>query len=84
MKVAGKSNVPRWGQQSIVGSSISLENKAREAHGPKQLAQQVNDPSLGSEDVTGQSPPITVQLRELGRDFKWDIREIDEALNDSP
>ena len=84
MKVVGRSNVPRWGQQSIVGSSISPKNKAREAHGPEQLPQQVNDPSLGSEDVTGQSPPITMQLSESRRDFKRDIREIDEALNDSP
>ena len=64
VKVAGRSNVPRWGQQSNAGNLVSPENQARKAPDPKQLAQQVNAPSLGSEEVTEQPPPIMVQLRE--------------------
>ena len=84
MKVAGRSNVPRWGQQSNAGNLVSPENQASKAPDPEQLAQQVNAPSLGSEEVTEQPPPITVQLREPERDFEWDIREIDSTLHNSP
>ena len=76
--------MPRWGQQSNVGNSVSSENQAREDSGSEQLAQQVNAPSLGSEEVTEQPPLITVQLRVPERDFERDICEIDAALHNSP
>ncbi|GMY20791.1 pentatricopeptide repeat-containing protein At1g08070, chloroplastic-like [Fagus crenata] len=87
VKVTGRSNVPRWGQKSNAGNSVSSENQVYEDSGPEQLPQQVNDTGLGSEEseeVMEQSPSIKVHLSESNRDFERDLREIDAALHDSP
>ncbi len=80
IKVEGRSNVPRWGQQPSVVTPISSKVQNREAHVPDHLQQRLNDPILGSEEITDQSPPIIGKSCESGRDLERDIREIDEAL----
>ena len=87
MKVAGRSNVPRWGQKSDASNSVSSENKAYEDSSPEQQPQKINATGLGGEEsgeVMEQSPSIKVHSCEPNRDFERDIREIDEALHDSP
>ncbi|GMY05404.1 pentatricopeptide repeat-containing protein At1g08070, chloroplastic-like [Fagus crenata] len=83
IKVAGRSNVPRWGHQPPVVTPVSPKIPNREAQVPDQLAQRVNEPNLGSEEITNQSPPIIVKSRDSGRDLDRDIREIDKALHGS-
>ena len=65
IKVAGRSNVPRWGHQPPVVTSVSPEIPSREAPGSDQLAKWVNDTNLGSEEITDQSPPIIEKLTKL-------------------
>jgi hypothetical protein len=87
VKVAGRSNVPRWGQKSEASNSVSSENKAYEDSGLEQQTQKIKATGLGSEEsgeVMEQSPSIKVHSCEPNRDFERDIREIDEALHDSP
>ena len=67
VKVAGRSNVPRWGQKSNASNLVLSENQVYEDSGPEQLPQQVNATGLGSEEseeAMEQSPSIKVHLSE--------------------
>jgi hypothetical protein len=73
VKVAGRSNVPRWGQQLHGGSRVSPEFSENAVHG----SAGVNEPVLEREDIRDSLPP----LRESGKDFEKELSEIDEILN---
>jgi hypothetical protein len=73
VKVAGRSNVPQWGQQMYGGSKVSPEFSENTVHG----STGVNETVLEREDIRGPLPP----LRESGKDFEKELSEIDEALN---
>lgn len=72
VKVAGRSNVPRWGKEK----PVTPATHATVDHG----SDQVNAPVLENEDLQDPLPPS----RKIGDDFESDLREIDEALNYAP
>ena len=76
VKVAGWSNVPRWGKQVYGESKVSPEISENTVHG----SNGVNETDLESEDIRGPMP----SLRESGKDLEKELREIDEALNYAP
>ncbi|GMY21866.1 hypothetical protein FCV25MIE_17107 [Fagus crenata] len=73
VKVAGRSNVPRRGQQVHGGSRVLPEFSENAVHG----SAGVNAPVLEREDIRDSLPP----LHESGKDFEKELSKIDEILN---
>ncbi|GMY24842.1 hypothetical protein FCV25MIE_20084 [Fagus crenata] len=76
VKVAGRSNVPRWGKQGYGENTASPETSENTVHG----SDRVNETVLESEDNRDPLP----SLRKSGKDMEKELREIDEALIYAP
>ena len=72
VKVAGRSNVPRWGKPANGENPVTPATHAND--------DQVNAPVLENEDIQDPLPPS----RKTGEDFESELRKIDEALNFAP
>ncbi len=69
VKVAGRSNGPRWGKQTYGASPASPVTHANADHGPEPI----NGSNLESEDNSGPLPYLRKSGKDLEQEKIWSV-----------